>query len=414
MNIQRLRWSEARSILRKVNSELTDIVDNIDETHHLPLYLLEYEYGDIIASPDQNFLHPTKPYGDVFGKFIPFSIVIDKKFEMFVEIGEKSFCYRVYEKGMVFKTARFLEDYENNEPKDIIKISAGARNTFLLPKVSETLPHREMCAHFNTIFTQPRSLEDHHLVFKEIAGAAKSSWKAKLLCFSPEWYTQMLERKPLHLYALMKRYNNRFDSYLRSVPLYEILLSYIRSMEEQNNINTFTYEIFKHLYAIGCGVTPGFSPVINDDFLPYECIAKVYRDIYKIKTIPFAMEPSYFQKNSDPIYYSLLRSGPITKPKALPNALKFSIETAMMFKRFNKIIHKHDMYKGTNFRECAERAMLTVFNDRAQPGSNILNTQSDLFMYDNRFNLAAKIAGMQNERYTTTSAFFTGCFGLRY
>ena len=413
MDIQKLPWQKAKSLLIKANKSLHDAIDKLEITSQYPLYLVEYEYGDIIASPSSEFLHPHSKYGKLWDR-IPFSVVLDKKFEFFIQIEGRSFPYRIYDKGMMFKTTRFLESYQDFMPKDIISISAGANNTFLLPKASEKIANDYLSDYFNKDITRPETLNDHHITFKNIAKAAKSKWRAKLLCFSDEWYFKALETKPKELMFLIQSFNNRFDAYFHAQPYYDFLLTFLRAKLQKESITNFVYDIVRQLYSVGCSVTPAYKPVTDDEFLPYSLLSDIYINIYKMKTIPFAMEPAWLTSKTMPVYYSLFKESLIYKPERLPNAFVLTNKIREVFELFNHTIHEMDIYPHTRFRDCADNIKISAFHDKGDLSKKILNTQKDLFKYDKRFEEIAKKLKLPLNFYKSSSPFFTGCVGLRY
>ena len=413
MNIQKLEWNDAKKAIFNVNQELALILDKLKYTSKHIFYLLEYDYGKIIDNSKIGFQYPTDKYGKIW-KTIPFSIVIDKKFEMFVDFNEKTFPFRVYDKGSIFNTAQFITKNRQFSPKDINSISAGARNTFLLPSIGDSIPHNDICNYFNINIKKPDTLDDQFFVFRKLSDIGKSGWKAKLLCFEPSLIEKIKKEHPSSFYNYIRSYNSQFDAYWTGSSYYDCLLSYIRSNNTDLKITNFMYDLIKQFYNIGCGQTPAYAPVVNDDFMPYKFIADIYKDIYKIKTIPFAMMPDWFKLNHKPVYYSFFKEGAISKPKKIINSLKLAVETKNIFQLFSREIIRENFYKNTEFRNCVDNLRVDVFSDRAKNYNTVLNSNSDLFDYDERFVLAAEQLNMNPRFYKARSVFFTGCFGLKY
>lgn len=415
MNIKKLQWEQAKHLLQAVNPKLSRAVEACPATSKYPFYLVSYEYGEIITSPEIEFQYPKNVFGNLWSKTIPFSVVIDKSFEMFIDFMGKTFCYRVYGKGEIFRTFEFIENYLNKfTPADIISVSSGARNTFLLPSISHSIPHKNLCAHFDKNLTKPNSIDDHFFIFRDLASTAKVDWRSQLLCFDKKWVNETKASRPHKFIQYIKSYNSKFEAYSRSLTFYEFLLSYIRAEYCSPKITNYMYDIIKQFYGIACSTVTGYSPIVNDDSLPYKFISETYRDIYKLKSIPFGMTPSWFNEDNNPIYYSLIKEGMIFKPKTILSTLQASVQIKEWFSLFNKKIVELDMYKNTKFRYCAENIKTSVFHDSGDNHKDVLNTHTDLFKYDKRFKEVAQALNLPLSAYITNSTFFTGSFGLRY
>lgn len=413
MKIEKIDWSTARPILKKVNRELCEAVDDISFTAKSDFFVVSYPYGKIIASHKNGFQYPTRPYGHVFSKIIPFSVVIDKKFEMFIEMGGKSFCYRIYDKGKIFHTIQFIEDSIKHEPIDILNICSGARNTFLLPKISDSIPHRTLSSHFNKPLRKPSSLDDHFYIFRDMAESANLDWNTKLLCFSDEWVSKVKIKKPSLFYTYINYYNNKYDIYSRCIPLYNFLLSYIRTEDNTIPSNTFMYDVIREFFRIGCSQSPAYTPAVNDEFIPFDFIARAYLDVYKLDSIPFAMTPGMLLDNKQPVYYSFSKESLSFKPKKFASTVQASFLIKDSFHKFSTYMKKNDLYSKTQFRKCADGLEISIFNSRKMGGKYPLHTISDPFSYDSRFKTIAAKLHENIENHKAISPFFTGCFGLK-
>lgn len=413
MNITEISWQEAKKILETLNPKLGEAIDKISHTKKYPCYILEYEFGKIVGSPDIDFQYPKTKYGEIWDRYIPFSVVMDKKFEGYVEIGGKIHSYRIYDKGSVFKSAFFIKEYSAFELRDMMSISSGSRSAFLLPKASNATGYNRMQEKLNSGIHQPQTHDEHFFSFKDIATARKSTWTAKLLCFSYEWTNLTKEKQPVEFINILKQFNMNFDSYLRSSPYYDIGLAYMKNLLEDDYLSTLEIAVIKQLYGVICGQFPCYSLVTDDTFLPYYEIASSYQKDYEIETIPYAMEPSYLQHNGIPKYYSLSKNDLSYKPKRITNALKSSLEIEKLFNVFNNYIKKQNLYKSTELRKCIETVKISVFNDKKSNIKGVMNTRGDLFRFDKRFEYVARKLDMPLESYNTRAPFFTGCFGFK-
>jgi hypothetical protein len=81
-------------------------------------------------------------------------------------------------------------------------------------------------------------------------------------------------------------------------------------IEQSKNLrySVYTLNTIKHLFAIACGVFPGFAPAINENSAPIKLLQEAYKAGYNLKDqYPIIMEPSRFSMvDKSPVYYSTI------------------------------------------------------------------------------------------------------------
>lgn len=90
-----LSWDQVKAGIARVNKRLYDVLETIDGIQNMLFSVLDYQYGRIIADEHHFYLPNTG------GKLpsVPFSMVLEKKLEMFIEFKGKSSTHQIYSEG---------------------------------------------------------------------------------------------------------------------------------------------------------------------------------------------------------------------------------------------------------------------------------------------------------------------------
>lgn len=174
-----LSWDKVKTDIALVNKRLYEVLETIDGIQNMLFTVLEYQYGQIIA--DENHFYLPNTGGKLSS--VPFSMVLEKNLEMFIEFKGKSSTHQVYREGDFLSVSSLYNTSNTHHPTDILQISSGARNTFLLCPVADARPHASLEKYFKADIPVPDDLGNHYLTFKSLCDAANCSWRSKLLVF---------------------------------------------------------------------------------------------------------------------------------------------------------------------------------------------------------------------------------------
>ena len=76
-----LSWDKVKTDIALVNKRLYEVLETIDGIQNMLFTVLEYQYGQIIA--DENHFYLPNTGGKLSS--VPFSMVLEKNLEMFIE-----------------------------------------------------------------------------------------------------------------------------------------------------------------------------------------------------------------------------------------------------------------------------------------------------------------------------------------
>lgn len=327
--IEELSWEKASSILRPLNSELANIIDEISPGKEYKLYKARYNFGAKIIDKGRYFLPlvdgdtisfndaylPKELTNNLSYDFIlesPIGIILNNKSEFYLSIQQRIMPYSVITPGQIFGLSNFLEAYslDLDTPYNLSHfmwdLTAGARSIFLLPKITENLRHNKLKKAYNLTTNTPQFYQDQWDVFREISKKENSNWHLDVLFFSNKWYESLTDEKWLNLYNYFLCKDRMASSFWRNSIGWQIIFS---AIEQEKNLkfSSYTLDTIKHLFAIASGTFPGFKPATDENAAPIKLIQEAYVNGYGLNDyLPNIMELSHFSANENhPVYYSL-------------------------------------------------------------------------------------------------------------
>lgn len=408
-----LSWDRVKADIAKANMPLFEVLQTIDGIQNLFFTVLEYKYGQTIADEDYFYLPNS---GGNFPS-VPFSMVLDKNLEMFIEFKGKSSAYKIYTEGDFLSVSSLCASSNNHHPSDILQISSGARNAFLLCPIADIKPHSNLEKYFNAVIPKPEDIESHFLTFKSICDAANCSWRSKLLIFPNEVVRLLKENKLPALLSLIMKFDSNQTEYYANTPFYNYLMTYIKANDDEISQNVFINDVLNQLISIGVGQIPGYSLAVNDDLLPLDFISQIYSKIYKSKYTPFIMVPTHLnKKNNHPVFYSILKEEMAFRPSSFSNKTQRCELIYNTYKQYANQISNLGHFKGTPFYEAATQLHLTLFNEKkVQVHQELFKIPREtIFDYDSRFIEVTEKTGYTKNNFPAKTNFLLGCFGIKY
>ncbi|EKD71601.1 MAG: hypothetical protein ACD_46C00148G0001, partial [uncultured bacterium] len=167
--IRRLLWREIRDRISLLDPEFVRIVDELDPDDSLPIYLVHYPYGVMVADTESTYLPDhqgvfrrlTDPAmsSDLiqdlgYGKDgLPLGMVLDKHLEYYIDLPQCSMTipWLVYGPGSLFPYTSILDmkSNRNYSPNGLLNITSGARSVFMLPNIGCSVNHMNLQRDFS-------------------------------------------------------------------------------------------------------------------------------------------------------------------------------------------------------------------------------------------------------------------------
>lgn len=408
-----LSWDNVKTDIARANLALFEILQTVEGIQNMFFTVFEYPYGQIIA--DELFFYLPCSGGEMTG--VPFSMVLNKHLEMFIEFRGKSSAYKIYKEGD-FLGIRALHSSSNiHHPTDILQISSGARNVFLLCPIADVKPHSNLEKYFNTKLHKPDELESHFFTIRDICNADLCQWRSKLLVFPNEIVKLIKNNKLPTLSNLLMAFDSNQAGYYANMPFYNYLMTYIKANNEVISNNVYVNDVVNQLISIGVGQVPGYALAVHDDLLPLDFILEVYRDIYKSKYTPFIMVPTHFNKETNhPVYYSILKEEMAFKPSSFSNKPQRCELIYNTYQQYAEQIEMLGYFKSTPFFKAATQLSLTLFNEKkVQVPPGLFSLPKDaIFDYDPRFLEITEKLGYAKTDFAQKTTFLIGCFGIKF
>lgn len=320
LNIQEVAWDDARGSLYAANGVLASLLDKLPKKHHF--IRATYSYGDEILKNGQMQL-PKIGGGtvdltsdeisksiqkDLSYRYVPLSLILSKSIEVYFDSGERIVPSKLISSGEMFGLWEIFDPPPNKFSQNVWSISAGARTTFMLPKIADTIAHNRLKRDYGITAYPPKKMLNQHSVFKDlILHKENKYWQCEILFFSRNWLKEEsnIHNQKLHKYWLEEAWRQSFNC--RNQMNYDIAWEAFSNEVTRRNWKPRPYIIntIKHLMAIGEGVFPGLAPSgTSEHSIPTYLIQDAYMKNYLLKHYaPILMQPSHL--NNAPVYYSL-------------------------------------------------------------------------------------------------------------
>ena len=318
VNYTEVRWSEIRSRVGQVNSKFAESIDrsNIDDK---PYFLLvKYKYGDTLTT-GQNFNLPLKN-GDIvptteiegyealdlnynYGTH-PALIVLSKGLDCVVNLDDRVIPFILSRTGDVLGVSPVMipEDDPNTIHTGfaIYTITAGARATCMLPKISQSHKHKRLRRKYPITCDAPKRYLDHFKAFKEIGKS--TDWECEVLLMKHSLFKDM--HKKGWLYLNMYLYQRAYDllRFWSSIFPWDLTFSQIALKRDIKKL-ALSNNFVKHIFALASGKIVGLEPATDNSLLPLDIIQDAYINDYQIEHAPTIVQPTYL--DGKPIYASL-------------------------------------------------------------------------------------------------------------
>lgn len=318
-------WEDVREEVSSLNPELAAICDEISPSKKYPLFRLSYPYGTTIVDQGQFYLPSLT--GETFSvkdsslpsflrenlnySSVPLSLVLHNNTEVFVEVNERVKPLNFFKPGDLFGVFESVDHLTNTTSTAMWSVTAGARSTFMIPRITEKIGHNRMRKEFRISEKEPpSSLLNQWKIFKGIYGCREreAPWTSDILVFSSKWFDNNKSVSWLKFQKYIFKLCWSQMQLLRDSTEFGLLWSSFSDAISSRNLKPRPYLIdtVKYLASIANGAAVAFRPAIDESALPLSIIQDAYINCYNLKTyIPTIMQPSKLRDEVKKVYYSL-------------------------------------------------------------------------------------------------------------
>jgi len=433
VNYIKSNWNSIKNHIQNIEPSFYKEVNKLSPCDKFPIYIFNYSYGDFIGDEKGVFIPnenssirigekgtPKEIIDDLgYGaKTCPLGMTFNKQFEWFNT--RNLFPVHIDKPGTLFglgHTSNFLHPNEVYLPNGKLAMIAGARSTFLLPKISNQDKHKNLQERFNFNSPSPLIYNAHFNTFLNIYKGKKlidEEWSAQIIYFSKSWIESInndYEWRSVSRYiSNLSEYRSRYH---RENFLHSDTYRYLNDLNSYTQ-NNYIAETVRYLIEVMIGQNLAYAPAQDESAVPLRLIQEAYLEDYRLDCSPQIMIPSYYKvMSSKPVYYSL------NYP-----SIQLSATKMINYKSIMKILGNlknviEDTYlpnlsspiqdvKGTCLETCAKQVRFKFIHSNSNSNSNSKSNSKfmspDLLpQIDNRF---------ENIKLSSKSPFFQGCIAI--
>lgn len=434
-SLEKVKWSDVREAVHKVNPTLAKIMDSIQHVDELGLYKAKYAFGmDILRDskfyvphngmilPIDHSLIPDSVKQDLdYSKYsVPLGMVLNHSAESNIHSEDRINPFVLFTKGQLFGLWGTLSPTLFSVTKNW-SITAGARCVFLLPRIQDAPSYKKLCKKRGVQRTMPVTLLGQGPMLAQMAQHVDftTSWAAELLFFSKGCLEKRddVGIKDLRIYLYEAAWKS--SDYWRSRMIYDLIWdTFVKDLSAQHiKVMPHIVDIVRHIIAIGLGVTPGFSPAIDDEIGPIESLKADFIEIYGLKNFaPTIMVPKHFSAmDGRAVYWSLqLPNYFESAPKLNKRGTSIADDlrgVKTLFENFREVVlsSKMSVIVDTPFYDFIKRAQINFFHRGSDVGEGI-RPNSDMPKEDKDLISCAKKFGRRG--FSEISPFARGCIRI--
>ena len=283
---ERCVWSQVRDRVFLLNPALAQLIDELSPAQSLGFYRVAYPYGALVFEAGR-FLPVSSEFVYFTQAGFPLSLVFNHTFESFLLNDDQPLPLQLSHPGQLLGL--------NHEMNALMSVSAGARTTYCLPKITEKGGYRQLKNRYG-IKRAPASPNEHWQLFKQLANHPEfiqthQHWSAELLIFDQAWMEILRSKDPAYypfqLYCLQQQ--RLLDEHL----LLDISFSCFQKVRNLKP-NPYLADSTRHLLQVAQGKMPGLSPAMDEMTLPVKGLQRVLLEDYGLKKYaPVIMVPGY-------------------------------------------------------------------------------------------------------------------------
>ncbi|WP_192484647.1 MULTISPECIES: hypothetical protein [Cysteiniphilum] len=302
-------WKDIKGKVKKLNPKLYAIIDEINPPYKI--LNLSYPYGDIIS--DEHYYYQ-KFEGQTAVKLPdtehPFMLLLEGVIETFLQIGDKTITYDLYQPGDFFP---YTSDIEINleypsKPNYIYHFHSGVRNICMLPMTALTKDYLNLSSKYNLEKSlNPSNNQDHYNILKSLINPSAIKWRCKVLAFGNEWKSEIMSNPEWHKLKEYIYQNAILANQYRKSTFYLDFVMHRVSQEYKTTNQEYVFEIIKNIMLISLGDAIGLAPVHDESLMPRKEISDKFIDGYGNRLTPIMIAPYKYNYKTDnePVYYSL-------------------------------------------------------------------------------------------------------------
>ncbi len=427
LDIEQVTWASIRERVLRLNPNLAEVIDEINPSKKHPFFIASYPYGakivdsgcfylplkqgDLVSSLDSKI--PESIATRVCYADIPLCLTLSNSNEVFVETEQRVVPLNFFHPGDLFGVFEVMNQITKIHSKPAWSITAGARTTFLLPRISDAMGHNRMRKEFHISAEPPKNLFAHYDIFRQIAANAKNNtWKNEILIFPKEWFeddghmsTKLYKFLLTLCWQQLQLFRDTIESNLRWSSFAEEMGS--RNMKPR----PYLVDMVKHLISITYGGTVAFIPTTDSSALPVDIVQPAYTNIYKLENyLPTIIQPIKFNSHTQPVYCSLSLSTVLDSSsyyRNAPSIIEDARDLRNLMRIFVEAIYRRHIISKDDPIICTDYDFFHTEEDmnfQINEGRKIVAQDKRFYAFSDRF---------KDKVPCENSTFFRGCIRIK-
>lgn len=443
-NLWRGSWDDVSDRVHQVNPEFASLIDDLAPGEQYPIYIARYRYGDEYCKQGQ-FGIPLTEGGvehidssnmpDTINKDLsyntqsanPMTMVLNKGLESYFTTENRVVSFAIIKPGHLIGIWNIL-DHLSGDPIThrgsyyhaspfTWNFTAGARSTFLLPKVSSAASHIKLKQHYHLRSGKPNKLSEHWQIFKELAhsNAFEDDWSMDVLLFPKAWTDHLRDNKWAELRYYLFCWGWHVTDFLRNQYIWNLIFARIQHLWHVKS-SAYITDSVKHVFTVGVGGAPGFVPATDEELVPVKGIQKAYTEYYGLKEYaPIIMQPKVFDlhSSSDPVYYSLhFPTANELSPKSSNRTSVISdlYDVRSLMEKYLRALRSNDLnIAGSRLYDLAQQIDLSYYHDNVELYEGM---QESRYLPEHDANFAKAMQGFEDREFPRSSTFLKGAIGI--
>jgi len=320
LSYELVNWKDISEQVKKHNHEFFSLLENITHINKYKLIQVEYLYGTniikegIINIPNKNnqLIPLDSPcFPEELRKMlsyspIPFGLLLNKVSEVYIELDERIVPLNIIPPGEFFGLFELLSTLNNTKSIPIWNVYAGARSTFMLPRITDSYSHRRLRNELGISSNTPTMPTEHANIFSQINAqeSTNKQWKSQVIFFTGEWFDLIKNNstfKEISHYFFKLGWGYK-DDRTASI-LWESSANAIA--KRRLKLRPYLLDTVKHIFYMGMGHFPGFNAADAKELdVPTKVIQDCYVNVYSLKEyLPIIMRSTKVRHTEYSIYY---------------------------------------------------------------------------------------------------------------
>lgn len=331
LGFQQIYWEEARDEVQAINPGLARAIDAVDPDKRHPLVRARYRFGDLIVKNGEAFLPSPEGVVPTYDQLvqhalgdqlsyssIPLFLVLKNTCEVFIDLPSRAVPLNLLYPGSFLGLFESMDAIFKRTSSDKWSVSAGARNIFTLPKISEINGFNALKMRYGlSDDMRPESLMSHWRLFSAIAAHSnfQQPWYCDVLFFTKNWLINSSNVQTDFDWSHFKYFlfSNAWHQAQFAISKINMDAEWEQILESLvlRRLKPLSYltDQIKHILLIASKRWPGFKPADTlDQAAPVSGLQKVITEEYGLKKYyPTILHTSSLEQDINaPLYCSLL------------------------------------------------------------------------------------------------------------